>query len=445
MDDKDEINRLYELEYGEKWEFVVRVSGVLGGCVLLYFYTTWASALLWGLGFSGAHLAYFLFLRTCFLSEHGTIKKRDTLIAGGLFLLVLISYLWMPSYLVTQDDKALTIVGAALIGCILVFLVRRSDTTPLMVVGEVAVVSFFLLALLARVVPQLDNAIAQAGVVISGLALMGYFAEALRVARQNRLAAQESARRSSQAQKMAAVGQLAGGVAHDFNNKLTAILGSLELLREVDDLAEREANIDTAQTAATEAARTVRQLMIYARKEPMRLALQECAELLDDVLRRAGGVITGMIQVELRHTEESLYVMADRTQLSMAITNLVVNAVDAMPDGGKLVIGASAVSLSSPILLADGTFLPAGPHVAISVKDTGEGIPAKLLPHVVEPFFTTKPVGKGSGLGLAMVLGIARELDGGFGISSGTSGTRAVIYLPRKIPLLGHSVKGSES
>ncbi|PIL17803.1 hypothetical protein P775_22895 [Puniceibacterium antarcticum] len=434
FDYKDEINRLYELEYGDRPELVLRLLGVLGGSVALYFYTEWTMALFWGLGFGATHLAYFLFLKGRILSGPGKIGNSDMVWSGILFLLVLISYLWMPTYLVGQKDKALEIIGAALIGSILVFLVRRSDTSRFMVIGEVFIVGGFITSLLLRLMPDLEYPLGRAGVLVAGLSLVGYFAQALRVARRQRLAAEESARRSSQAQKMAAVGQLAGGVAHDFNNKLTAILGSLELLREMPDPAEREANLDTAQIAATEAARTVRQLMAYARREPMRLEVLECGALLDDILRRPDGLITDIIHVERRHAGEPLYVQADRKQLTIAIINLVVNSVDAMPGGGELVIGVHAVPPRGPVSLADGTFLIASSHVAITVEDTGEGIVPKILPHVIEPFFTTKPVGKGTGLGLSVVLGVARDLGGGLGISSGAKGTRVVIYLPRSFP-----------
>jgi signal transduction histidine kinase len=284
---------------------------------------------------------------------------------------------------------------------------------------------------LGKLLIEFESNLARIGAVVSSAALVGYFARAVQVARQQRLMAEDAARRSSQVQKMAAVGQLAGGVAHDFNNKLTAIMGSFDLLREVDDPAEREVILDTARSAALAAARTVKQLMVYARKEIMVPELQDCTALLDETVQHLRDTITGKIRIKLRPSDEPLLVMADRAQLRTGLTNLVANAVDAMPNGGKLVLGAEPVPVGTRILLADGTFLGAGPHVAISVEDTGVGIPARLMPHVVEPFFTTKPVGKGTGLGLSAVLGMAREMGGGLGITSSSRGTRVHIYLPR--------------
>ncbi len=432
MDDKDDINRLYDLEYGDGPELIARFAGVFGGAVLLFLYTGWSAALLWGGGFAVSHLAYFLFLKSRIRSDPNCITSRDSRVASTLFLLVLASFLWMPTVLICQPDQALAVVGAALVGCILFFLVRRSDTSRFMVAGQIAVVGVTLLAVITILVPRFDNALAQIGVVASFLALLGYFAHAVRLARRQRLTAEDSARRASQVQKLAAVGQLAGGVAHDFNNKLTAILGSFELLREIDDPDEREAILNTGHMAALEAARTVKHLLVYARKEPMVPVLLNCATLLDEVILRTRGIVTGMIEVDVRRTRDALFVLADRNQLLMGLTNLVVNAVDAMPDGGTLVLGAETITPEKPVALADGTFLATVPHVALIVEDTGSGIPARLLPQVVEPFFTTKPVGKGTGLGLSVVMGMAREFGGGLGITSSPKGTRVVIYLPHR-------------
>lgn len=432
MDYKDEINRHYALEYGEGSELVVRLVGALGGAALLYLYTGWNAALVWGAGFAGTNLVYYLFLKSRIQREPDRISRSDNLLSSGLFLMVLISFLWMPTLLISQQDKALTVVGACLVGCVLVILVRRSDTLRVLIAGEIAVVGVAIGTAIAVLIPAFDDTVARVGVALSAAALLWYFARTLLFVRRQRLMAEDSARRASQVQKMAAVGQLAGGVAHDFNNKLTAILGSFDLLAEIEDPAEREAILDGARSVAVDAARTVKHLMVYARKEPMQIAVLECADLLDEVVRRARGVITGTIRIDLRSTNQPPMVLADREQLLMALINLVVNAVDAMPEGGSLVLGAEAVSLSAPVALADGTFLTAGPNVAIFVEDTGLGIPARILPQVVEPFFTTKPVGKGAGLGLSAVLGLARELRGGLGITSTSAGTRVTIYLPRQ-------------
>ena len=171
-------------------------------------------------------------------------------------------------FAVCQDDKALTVVGAALVGCILVFLVRRSDGVRFMVAGEVAVVGITGgNVFVATLLPEFESNLARAGAVMSSLALIGYFARAVQVGRRQRLTA------GGNGQTVLAGGEDGGrrparrGVAHDFNNKLTAILGSFDLLREVDDPAEREVILESARGAAVEAARTVKHLMVYARKE----------------------------------------------------------------------------------------------------------------------------------------------------------------------------------
>ena len=124
-------------------------------------------------------------------------------------------------------------------------------------------------------------------------------------------------------------------------------------------------------------------------------------------------------------------VQADHRQIVTALLNLVVNANDAMPKGGTLIVRAGLVTISSPLIVAGGHLLPPGRYVSYDVRDTGDGIPAELLPHVVEPFYTTKPEGKGTGLGLAMVHSIAQSFGGGVLIRSGARGTTVSILLPQ--------------
>ncbi len=430
MNNKKEINRLFDLDFGRHPETVFRFAGVMIGALLLYLYTGWGLALLWGAGFAGAQFVYFRFMTSVSRKDPGAISARDMTVAACLFILVLACVLWMPVYMITSTDKALSIAGGAAIGCILVFLVRRSDSLPLMFIGEIAVVALFILVALLFLLPRFGSMPARVGVLTSGLLLVAYFADTVRVVRRQRLTAEDAAQRNSQIAKMAAVGQLAGGVAHEFNNKLTAIMGSLELMREIDDPAERRANLDTAHLAASEAAQTVRHLMVYARKEPLRAEFLECEALCNDLVARSQGIVTGMIKVETHRDPTLEWLFADRNQILMALTNLVVNAVDAMPEGGTLAIDWSPVTLDRPPPLADGAFLRAGTYVAISVRDTGEGIPSDLMPKVIEPFFSTKPVGKGTGLGLSIVLGVAREHGGGLRLVSDATGTTTTIYLP---------------
>ncbi len=238
--------------------------------------------------------------------------------------------------------------------------------------------------------------------------------------------------RLRQAQKMEAVGQLTGGLAHDFNNLLTAVLGNLELLEK--KIAGNEAAtrlLRSARRAAERGAEVTAQLLAFARKQRLRPKPMDVNKLvtgMGDLLQRTIGAT---VRIERSLSSHPWPVMVDPNQIELAILNLAINARDAMPLGGTLMIETGNIPAGHPE--APKT-LPPGDYVMVLVADTGVGIGEDLLPRVFEPFFTTKEVGKGSGLGLSMVLGIAQQHGGGVEIASQVGrGTTVRLYLPRAV------------
>ncbi len=234
-----------------------------------------------------------------------------------------------------------------------------------------------------------------------------------------------------QAQKMEAVGQVAGGVAHDFNNMLTAILGNAELVLgelPVDD-AHRN-NIEEIRSAGQRAAALTQQLLAFSRKQ-----------ILTTRVLHLGGVVNGIIPMLRRLIGENIdlravslnrgHVKADRMQMEQVLMNLAVNARDAMPDGGRLTIETADVVLDQAYA-REHPYVTPGPYVLLVVSDTGDGMDAATRKRVFEPFFTTKPTGKGTGLGLATVYGIAKQSGGHIHVHSEPGrGTTFKVYLPR--------------
>ena len=423
----NELERLFQLEYGNPKEIFIRFAGVLIGGSLLVAYSGWWIAYFWPPLFLLAHSFYYTFLKL----KKDRATKKDEQTAGALFLVTLCSFLWMPAAMICQEDRALSISGAALIGCILVFLIRRSDTSAILIYGEFCVVAVTIAAVLFTIAPQFDDIWARLGVLISCLALLFYFFEAGRVSRKLRIETVAANLRSLQAEKMAAIGQLAGGVAHDFNNNLTAIMGNLELLGLIDDPIERNALLEEALQASRKAARTVKQLVSFARIEKMTLSAQDGHEVFVDLVSLTEKLVPASIDVKVLESSQALTFLADRPKLLSALVHLVVNAIDAMPAGGVITLSNIAVSLRHATPLADGSSLAPGPYIRVSVADTGSGIPDALLSKVIEPFFTTKPVGKGAGLGLPMALGISKDFGGGLTIETSPSGTTVSLLLPR--------------
>lgn len=236
----------------------------------------------------------------------------------------------------------------------------------------------------------------------------------------------------AQAQKMQAVGELAGGVAHDFNNVLQGIIGYTDLLlvnhRPTDPSFQ---DIMQIKQNANRAAGLVRQLLAFSRRQTLRPQNLFYGEVLSDITMLLKRLLGERIELDVRHGRDLWSVKADLTQLEQAIVNLAVNARDAMPDGGKLTIRTRNVSGAECAELG-GADLPRGDYAMMEVEDTGIGMAAEIVEKIFQPFFTTKEVGKGTGLGLSMVYGFVRQ-SGGFITcrSAPGEGTSFRIFLPR--------------
>ena len=235
-----------------------------------------------------------------------------------------------------------------------------------------------------------------------------------------------------QAQKMEAVGRLAGGVAHDFNNLLTVILGYCELLLAENDPNERrQADIAEIQKAGASAAALTRQLLAFSRKEIIEPTLINVNALLGDMRAMLERLIGEDIRVVLALAPEPAFITADRGQVEQIVLNLAVNARDAMPTGGTLTIETANVELDEN---APATHLrvPSGPYVSLTITDTGMGMTPQIQARLFEPFFTTKDPGKGTGLGLATVHGIVMRSGGSVGVHSEVGkGASFTVYFPK--------------
>ena len=380
-----------------------------GACLL------WKPELIWLNAVSDAMLAG-AFFATAFVLGFFVWRRRDVMFRGvfwtfaffaavcGLTRLLSILTLWVPAY----DIEGLTKGLLALIS---------------------VVITAALLLLLPRIlVLPTRMQLAQANAALEEEIRHRRKAEAM-VKRFQEIEANEAQVR--QAQKMEAVGQLTGGVAHDFNNILTVITGTIEILGEaVKDRPHLAQITDMISAAAARGADLTRHLLAFARRQPLQPRNTDVNALVIDAARLLRPTLGEQIEIELMLAHDSAPALIDPSQLSTAILNLALNARDAMPNGGKLTLETKNVVLDEnyPSMTSE---LKPGNYVMIAVSDTGEGIPGSLLDKVFEPFFTTKEVGKGSGLGLSMVYGFVKQSNGHIKIYSEEShGTTVKLYLP---------------
>jgi signal transduction histidine kinase/DNA-binding response OmpR family regulator len=231
-----------------------------------------------------------------------------------------------------------------------------------------------------------------------------------------------------QSQKLEAMGQLTGGVAHDFNNLLTPIVGSLDLLHRRGVGSDRERMlIEGAIKSADRARMLVQRLLAFARRQPLQAKAIDIGTLVRDMQGLIASTCGPRVKVLVEISEGLPRANADSNQIEMALLNLVVNARDAMPGGGALTISVARERLEAGNVVG----LPARDHVRLSVADTGTGMDAATMAKAIEPFFTTKGVGQGTGLGLSMVHGLAAQLGGGLQIESVPGeGTSIHLWLP---------------
>src|SRR3954449_1129913 len=381
-----------------------------GACLL------WKPELIWLNAVSDAMVAGAFFATAFVLGFFVWRRRRDVMFRGvfwifavfaavsGLTRLLSILTLWVPAY----DIEGLTKGFLALI--------------------SVGITAALLLSLPRILVQPSRTQLQQANAALEEEIRHRRKAEAM-VKRFQEIEANEAQVR--QAQKMEAVGQLTGGVAHDFNNILTVITGTIEILDDaVKDRPELAQITRLIGAAAARGADLTQGLLSFARRQPLQPRSIDVNALVIDAARLLRPTLGEQIEIESMLAHDSAPALIDPSQLSTAILNLALNARDAMPNGGKLTLETRNVVLDENYPSMTSEIKP-GNYVMIAVSDTGEGIPGSLLDKVFEPFFTTKEVGKGSGLGLSMVYGFVKQSNGHIKIYSEEGhGTTVKLYLP---------------
>jgi signal transduction histidine kinase len=381
-----------------------------GACLL------WKPELIWLNAISDAMVAGAFFTTAFVLGSFVWRRRRDVMFRGvfwslaifaavcGVTRLLSILTLWVPAHGIEGlANGFLALISVALTAAMLLMLPR-------------------ILVLPTRI--QLQQAYA-----LDEEVRLRRNAEAM-VKRFQEIEATESQVR--QAQKMEAIGQLTGGVAHDFNNILTVITGTIEILDEaVKDRPHLAQITNMMGAAAARGADLTRHLLAFARRQPLHPRSVDVNALVIEAARLLRPTLGEQVEIESMLAHDTAPALIDPSQLSTAILNLALNARDAMQNGGKLTLETKNVVLDENYAAMSSDVNP-GNYVMIAVSDSGEGIPASLLEKVFEPFYTTKDVGRGSGLGLSMVYGFVKQSNGHIKIYSEEGhGTTVKLYLPQ--------------
>jgi signal transduction histidine kinase len=384
-----------------------------GACLL------WKPELIWLNAISDALVTSAFFTTAFVLAFFAWRRGRDMMFAfrGGFWVLAIfftvcgvtrlqsILTLWVPAYGIEGLTKGLlALISVGITGGLLLLLPR-------------------IMVMSTRV--QLQQAYA----ALEEEVRLRRSAEAM-VQRFQEIEATESQVR--QAQKMEAIGQLTGGVAHDFNNILTVITGTIEILGEaVKDRPHLARITDMMGAAAARGADLTKHLLAFSRLQPLQPRNVDVNAVVVDAARLLRPTLGEQIEIESMLAHDSAPALIDPSQLTNAILNLALNARDAMPNGGKLTLETKNVVLDENYAAMSSEVNP-GDYVMIAVSDSGKGIPTSLLDKVFEPFYTTKDVGKGSGLGLSMVYGFVKQSNGHIRIYSEEGhGTTVKLYLPQ--------------
>jgi len=418
---------IFRSEFGDRREVIVRISLiVLAGLAANIYGLGWVGSLWIGSYLFSQAFAYVVLSR----AFRGQLAL-PVQIGAVIYLLTTLIYLAFPLALFLFGDPVLSYAGGLGVITLFAFTLWRFEPPSVLLPYDIAIAWLVAAVSLFVFLPEADTLLSQSIITLVTLAACGYYSMALFNIRRTMATLRAAADRATEAQKMEAIGRLSGGIAHDFNNILTVLQGNLELYDEIDDPTERRKLVAEAFVAARRASGLVRQLLTFARRAPLEPSLIEVKSVIEELTSMTSRLLPASITVFPAIPTEATFVRADRDQLMSSLLNLVINARDAMQEQGELTIAVVTVTVSTARPVEG---LEPGRYVRFDITDTGPGMPPETLDRALEPFFTTKPVGEGSGLGLPTAKGFAEQSGGLLTIDTGPGGTTVSIYLPGAQP-----------
>lgn len=420
-----DLDLLWDSEFGARRELVIRCLGIAAGGIAVWIYEGSLIGPAWAVVYFIGLLANYLALRP----RVGT-EQRSVFLCFATYFVTAITYLSLPLYMIVMGDAALSFCAALAVMAYAVFTLFRSEPPQLVAPFDIAV-GWVCASVAAFSFWHVGTTFMAQGLIVMMCLVVGfYYSMALIATRATRAELRLAVQRSFEAQKMESIGRLSGGIAHDFNNILTVLQGNLELYHEVPNGPEQDALVDEARAAGVRATALVSQLLAFARRAPLETRAHDANKVVEELSTLAQRLLPVSIQFENRVPEAGVCVLADANGLHSALLNLILNANDAMEGRGSVVLALDVVSGPAP----EGSAIPSmsltNSHLRFSVADDGPGMSKDVERRALEPFFTTKSVGKGSGLGLSMAVGFAEQSSGALRIKTSTAGTIVAMHLP---------------
>lgn len=420
-----ELEMLWETDFGDLREVALRIVGISAGGLLYGIYTDSL------LGFAWA-ASYFVLLLASFIVLRHRRTPTPSRVAQGyvLFCLSVSIYLSLPIYAMISGDPLQIFCGSMALIAYAVFTLFRPEPPGVLQYIDLSVAWVIAGAAALAFIPVADSLQNKIFMGFFCAIMAIYYALSLVATRAARADLRQAAERSLEAQKMEAIGRLSGGIAHDFNNILTVMQGSLELYHEVPEGKERDALVEDARAAGLRATALVAQLLAFARRAPLDARALDAREIVDDLCNLSRRLLPVSVQLTHRVPDVPAFVMADGNGLHSALLNLILNANDAMEGRGAITIAVDLVEGPATAASTTPATQQKNAHLRFSVADDGPGMDPDVERHALEPFFTTKPVGKGSGLGLSMALGFAEQSGGALRIKTEPGNTTVALHLP---------------
>jgi len=421
-----EQKALYELDFGQPAETIFRFVGTFFGAGIIYLYTGWWYSWLWAAAFTFVLGLYWLAHR------HWEGRATETVVRWFhcAVLVLLILFIWLPVRMIASYDVPMSISGGTILGCAYAFMLRQLDHDLRIVITQFAILAIGSGIGVAAVLMEMNTPLGTVGLTFSWLAFNGYCFQTVLIVRKDQQNARLAAERSAQSSKMEALGQMAGGVAHDFNNILTAAMGHLELAQVVDDERERNQCLDQAHASLDRAANVIRELLQFAKPASKGTTAISAGELLNRIYRICTNAVPNEVEVQFEQDLDHIVLNIEKDQFLTAVMNLVINASHAAGSSGRIVVESRTLNIREDLPDLGGNLIAPGRYVQFSVIDDGPGIPAAIRGRITEPFFTTKAEEKGTGLGLPMVHAFAQRAGGGLLLDSRPGKTQFNLLLP---------------